>query len=187
MASSNATAAEVESRAGPRKRAMVSELVEKLERATSAVITDYRGLTVKQLDELRGQLRKSGVDYLVVKNTLARRAAEEAGVAQLSSVLTGPVGLAIGYDEISTPAKLLNDYFKANRRLPIVAGLVEGRILDADGIKAVADLPSREALLSQLAGTLQSPLTHLAGSLESVLSNFAATLDAYREKLETAA
>ena len=186
MASGTATAAEVESRAGPRKREMVAELVEKLGRATSAVVTDYRGLTVKQLEELRNELRRNGVDYLVVKNTLARRAAEEAGVGQLNPVLSGPVGLAIGYSELSTPAKLLNDYFKANKRLPIMAGLVEGQVLDAEGIKSIADLPSRDALLAQLAGTLQSPLTQLAGSLESVLSNFAATLEAYRDKLAAA-
>jgi large subunit ribosomal protein L10 len=174
-------------RAGPRKMAAVAELTDKLGRATSAIVTDYRGLTVKQLEELRGTLRASQVEYVVVKNTLARRAATEAGIGQFSEVLVGPVGLAIGYADLATPAKLLNDYFRINRRLPVVAGLVEGRVLDADGVKAVADLPSREALLAQLAGTLQSPLTSLAGSLESILSTFASTLDAYREKLEAAA
>ena len=99
----------------------------------------------------------------------------------------GPVGLAIGYADLATPAKLLNDYFRVNRRLPVVAGLVEGRVLDADAVKVVAELPSRDALLAQLAGTLQSPLTSLAGSLQSILGTFASTLDAYREKLEAAA
>ena len=183
----SATAEPVETRAGPRKHEMVAELTEKLSRATSAVVTDYRGLTVKQLEELRGQLRAQGIEYVVVKNTLARRAADAAGVGQFNGALTGPVGLAIGYGELSAPAKVLDDYFKVNKRLPIVAGLVEGQVLDAEGVKAIANLPSREALLAQLAGTLQSPLTQLAGSLESVLSNFAATLDAYREKLEKAA
>ena len=174
-------------RAGQGKMAVVTELTEKLGRATSAIVTDYRGLTVKQLEELRATLRASQVEYVVVKNTLARRAAEQAGVGQFSAALVGPVGLALGYADLATPAKLLNDYFRVNRRLPVVAGLVEGTVLDADGVKAVADLPSREALLAQLAGTLQSPLTSLAGSLESILSTFASTLDAYREKLEAAA
>ncbi len=180
-------AAEVESRAGQRKRDSVAELTEKLGRATSAVVTDYRGLTVKQLEELRASLRASGVEYVVVKNTLARRAAEAAGVGAFTSVLTGPVGLAIGYADVSTPARLLNEYFKANKRLPLVAGLVEGQVLDAKGVTVIADLPSREALLSQLAGTLISPLTTLAASLNSPLSQLAATLDAYRDKLEKAA
>jgi large subunit ribosomal protein L10 len=174
-------------RAGPRKVTAVAELSEKLSRATSAIVTDYRGLTVKQLEELRATLRTNQVEYIVVKNTLARRAADQAGAAEFSKVLVGPVGLALGYEDLATPAKLLNDYFRVNRRLPVVAGLVEGTVLDADGVRAVADLPSREALLAQLAGTLQSPLTTLAGSLQSILSTFASTLDAYREKLEAAA
>jgi large subunit ribosomal protein L10 len=173
-------------RASPRKLELVAELTEKLGRATSAIVTDYRGLTVKQLQELRMRLRNDGIEYHVVKNTLARRAADEAGVGQFSAVLVGPVGLALGYGDLSTPARILNEYFRVNRRLPIMAGLVEKRVLDADGVRAVADLPSREVLLAQLAGTLQSPLSSLAGALNSVLSNFAATLDAYREKLAAA-
>jgi len=175
-----------ESRASPRKREAVDQLSEKLNRSTSAVVTDYRGVTVKQLQELRASLRQQGVDYVVVKNTLARRAADNAGLGQFSASLVGPVGLAIGYDDLSAPARILGDYFKVNRRLPAVACLVEGQVLDAAGVKQLADLPSREALLSQLAGTIQSPLTTLAGALQSVLSNFAATLDAYRDKLAAA-
>jgi large subunit ribosomal protein L10 len=179
--------AEVPARAGPRKFDTVERLTHKLERATSAIVTDYRGLTVAQLSELRGKLRADEVEYVVVKNTLARRAAEAAGVGQFSSVLVGPVGLALGYGNLATPAKLLTDYFRQNRRLPVMAGLVEGRVIDADGVRMLSELPSREALLAQLAGTLQSPLTSLAGALQSILSTFAATLDAYREKLEQAA
>jgi large subunit ribosomal protein L10 len=178
--------AEKPMRAGPRKVEAVAELSDKLGRATSAIITDYRGLTVKQLEELRARLRNEGIDYVVVKNTLARRAAEDAGVGNFSSVLVGPVGLALGYGDLSAPARILNEYFRVNRRLPIVAGMVEKRVLDAESVRAVADLPSRDVLLAQLAGTLQSPLASLAGALNSVLSNFAATLDAYREKLAAA-
>ena len=179
--------AEGGSRAGPRKREAVADLSERLSRATSAVVTDYRGLTVKQLEELRSTLRQDGVDYLVVKNTLARHAAEEAGYGQFSAALTGPVGLAIGYADLSAPARILGDYYRVNRRLPALGGMVEGQVLNADGVKQLAELPSRDALLSQLAGTIQAPLTSLAGSLQSILSTFAATLDAYREKLAAAA
>lgn len=184
MAVSKAT--DRDSRAGPRKREAITDLAERLSRATSAVVTDYRGLTVKQLEQLRASLRQEGVDYLVVKNTLARRAAEQAGYGQFSAALTGPVGLAIGYSDLSAPAKILGEYYRVNRRLPAVAGMVEGQVLTAEGVKQLAELPSREALLSQLAGTIQSPLTSLAGALQSILSNFAATLDAYREKLAAA-
>jgi len=173
-------------RAGPRKREAVTLLAEKLARATAAVVTDYRGLTVKQLEDLRNQMRAQGMEYVVVKNTLARRAALEAGVADFGSALTGPVGLALGFGELAAPAKLLGDYYRLNRRLPVVAGWVEGTVLDARGVQSLAELPPRAALLAQLAGTLQSPLTQLAAGLSSILSNLAATLDAYRAKLETA-
>ena len=173
-------------RAGPRKHESIAKLTDQLSRATSAVVTDYRGLRVKQLEELRRRLRAEGIEYVVVKNTLARRAATAAGIEVFNPALTGPVGLALGYGDLSAPARILNEYFRVNRRLPIVAGLVEKRVLNAEAVRAVADLPSREVLLSQLAGTLQSPLSSLAGALNSILSNFAATLDAYREKLAAA-
>ena len=180
-------ATESGTRAGPRKHEAIARLTEKLTRATSAVVTDYRGLTVSQLEELRGLLRQKGVDYVVVKNTLARRAAEAAGKGEFVEALVGPVGLALGYDDLAAPAKVLSEYFRVNKRLPSVAGYVEGTVLDAEGVKTLAELPSREALLSQLAGTLQSPLTQLAGSLDSILSTFASTLEAYRDKLAAAA
>jgi large subunit ribosomal protein L10 len=180
------TAEEAAQRAGPRKRESVEDLAAKLGRATSAVVTDYRGLTVKQLEELRSQLRSQGIEYQVVKNTLARRAAERAGIAQLGTVLSGPVGLALGFGELSAPAKALSDYHRINRRLPLVAGFVEGQVLDARGVQALAELPPREVLLAQLAAALQMPLSQLAAALSSTLSNLAATLDAYRVKLEAA-
>src|SRR5258708_32153001 len=101
-------------RAGSRKVAQVEALSDKLGRATSAIVTDYRGLTVKQLEELRAKLRNDGIEYHVVKNTLARRAAEEAGGGQFSSALVGPAGLALGYGDLSPPARILNDYFRVN-------------------------------------------------------------------------
>lgn len=192
MAGSNDTtttttaAAGKPTRAGPRKVAVVDSLADKLGRATSAIVTDYRGLTVAQLEELRGQLREKGIEYVVVKNTLARRAAVEAGVGDFSSVLVGPVGLAIGYGDIAMPAKVLTEYFRVTKRLPVVAGLVEGRVTDARGVQAISELPSREVLQSQLAGTIQSPLTALAGAMESLLGQFAGALDARRAELEAA-
>jgi large subunit ribosomal protein L10 len=187
MSSVRAGDLEAPMRAGPRKVESVEKLTDQLSRATSAIVTDYRGLSVAQLSELRGRLRADSIEYVVVKNTLARRAAEAAGVGQFSSALVGPVGLALGYGDLATPAKVLTEYFRVNRRLPVVAGLVEGRVIDADGVRQLSELPPRDVLLAQLAGTLQSPLTHLAGALQSILSTFAATLDAYREKLEAAA
>jgi len=176
-----------EVRAGPRKHEAVARLTDKLTRATSAVVTDYRGLTVHQLEDLRTKLRGEDVDYVIVKNTLARRAADAAGLPQFSEVLGGPVGLAVGYGDLAAPARILSEYFRVNKRLPSVAGLVEGTVLDAAGVRTLAELPSREVLLSQLAGTLLSPLTQLAASLDSITATLASTLEAYRDKLAAAA
>jgi len=173
-------------RAGPRKKEAVTHLADVLRRASSAVVTDYRGLTVKQLEDLRRRLRAEGVEYVVVKNTLARRAASAAGVDAFADVLTGPVGLAVGYGDLSAPARILNDYFRQNRILPMVAALVDGQVLDQAGVRTLAQLPGREVLLAQLAGSLQSPLTGLAGALDSIPSTLAATLEAYGAKLAAA-
>jgi large subunit ribosomal protein L10 len=173
-------------RAGPRKLAAVQELEAKLARATSAIVTDYRGLTVAQLEELRGLLRAQDIEYVVVKNTLARRAAVAAGVGEFSEVMVGPVGLAIGYGDLAAPARVLTEYHRVNRRLPVMGGLVEGHLTNARGVQAISELPSREVLQSQLAGTLQAPLNSLAGALASLLDQFAGALDARRAELEAA-
>jgi large subunit ribosomal protein L10 len=170
-------------RASARKVASVTQLTERLSRATSAVVTDYRGLTVRQLEDLRGRLRAEGIDYVVVKNTLARRAAVESGAEDFAAVLTGPVGLAIGYGDLSTPARILFEHFRSTRTLPLVAGLAEGQVLDADDVRTLAELPSREVLLGRLAAALLGPLSALAAALDAPLSTFAATLDAYRDQL----
>jgi len=170
-------------RAGARKVASVTHLTELLSRATSAVVTDYRGLTVRQLEDLRGKLRAEGIDYVVVKNTLARRAAVEAGAEGFATVLTGPVGLAIGYGDLSAPARILFEHFRTTRTLPLMAGLAEGQVLDGNEVRTLAELPSRDVLLSRLAGALLGPLSGLAAALESPLSTLASTLEAYREKL----
>jgi large subunit ribosomal protein L10 len=169
------------------KAEQVELLTEKLKTAKVAVLTDYRGLTVTQIQELRGKLRSGDVEYRVIKNTLARRAAEAAGVKALEAELKGPVAIAFGYDDLSTPAKLINEFVRATRlKLDITGGLVEGRVFSPDQVKQLADMPSRETLLSQLAGTIQSPLARLAGALQTPLSTLAGALESYQKKLEAA-
>lgn len=172
-----------ETRAGSRKIAAVTQLTEKLSRATSAVVTDYRGLTVRQLEDLRARLRAEGIDYMVVKNTLARRAAVDAGAAGFADVLIGPVGMAIGYGDLSAPARILFEHFRSTRTLPLMAGLAEGQVLDGNEVRTLAELPSRDILLSRLAAALLGPLSMLAAALDSPTSTLAATLEAYRDKL----
>src|ERR1700736_2469904 len=136
------------------KAEQVEQLTEKLKKAKVAVLTDYRGLKVSQIQELRGKLRTADVEYRVVKNTLARRAAESAGYKALESELKGPIAIAFGYDDLSLPPRLINEFVRTTRlKVEIVGGLVEGRVFDRDQIKQLADLPSREVLLAQLLGT----------------------------------
>ncbi|MGI8609522.1 MAG: 50S ribosomal protein L10, partial [Candidatus Dormibacteria bacterium] len=170
--------------ATPKKVERVEEVSEKLRRASGVVITDYRGLTVAQLQDLRRKLRAGGVDFLVVKNTLARRAASENGMAELEPALVGPVGLAVGYGEAVTTAKLVNDYIKATRLLAITGGMLGNHLIDADSVKQLAELPGRDALLSQLAGTLNHSVAQLASALNGAVSKLANGLEAYRQKLE---
>lgn len=169
------------------KAEQVDLLTEKLKNAKVALLTDYRGLTVTQLQDLRGKLRTGAVEFRVVKNTLARRAADAAGVKELETELEGPVAIAFGYDDLSAPSKLINDWVRATRlKLDVKGGLVEGRIFTPDQVKQLADMPSRETLLSQLAGTIQSPMAQLAGALQSPLSMLAGALESYQKKLEAA-
>ena len=169
------------------KAEQVDLLTEKLRKAKVALLTDYRGLTVTQLQDLRGKLRTGDVEFRVVKNTLARRAADAAGVKDLEAELAGPVAIAFGYDDLSAPSKLINEWLRATRlKLDVKGGLVEGRIFSPDQVKQLADMPSRETLLSQLAGTIQSPIAQLAGALQTPLSTLAGALESYQKKLEAA-
>lgn len=169
------------------KAEQVELLSEKLKRAKVAVLTDYRGLTVSQIQDLRGKLRGGDVEYRVVKNTLARRAAAAAGVAGLEKELDGPIAIAFGYEDLSLPSKLINDWVRATRlKLDVKGGLVEGRVFSPDQVKQLADMPSLETLLAQLAGTIQSPIAQLAGALQTPLSTLAGALESYQKKLEAA-
>ena len=169
------------------KAEAVEVLTEKLKKAKVAVLTDYRGLKVSQIQDLRGRLRTGNVEYRVVKNTLARRAADSAGYGELESELKGPIAIAFGYDDLSLPPRLINEFVRTTRlKVDMVGGLVEGRVVNRDQIKQLADLPSREVLLSQLLGTLQSPVAQLVGILQTPVQQLVGVLDAYKSKLEAA-
>lgn len=169
------------------KAEQVELLTEKLKKAKVAVLTDYRGLRVSQLQELRGKLRGADVEYRVIKNTLARRAAEAAGYPALKDELKGPVAIAFGYEDLSIASKVINEFVRTTRlKLEVVGGLVEGRVFSADQVKQLADLPSREALIAQLMGTLQSPVAQLVGIMQAPLQQLLGVLEAYKNKLEAA-
>ena len=169
------------------KAEQVELIAGKLKRAKVAVLTDYRGLKVSQIQDLRGRLRAGDVEYRVIKNTLARRAAEAAGHPGLQSALKGPVAIAFGYDDLSLPSKLINEFVRTTRlKLDVKGGLVEGRVFSPDQVKQLADLPSRDSLLAQLLGTLQSPVAQLVGIMQTPVQQLLGVLDAYKSKLEAA-
>jgi large subunit ribosomal protein L10 len=168
-----------------KKVEQVQRLTDKLRHAKVAVLTDYRGLTVAQLQDLRSRLRTADVEFRVVKNTLARRAAAEAGNEALQSELKGPVAIAFGYDDLGTPPKLLADWARATRlKLDIVGGLVEGRVFGPDQVRQLADLPSREVLLAQLLGTLQSPVAQLVATIQAPVQQLVGLLEARKNQME---
>ncbi len=135
-----------------------------------------------QLQELRASLRTAGVDYLVLKNTLARRAGEQAGVSELNLQLTGPTAIAISYEDISAPARLLIEYARANRRTDMVrGGIAEGQLLNAAEVRQLADLPPREVLIAQLLGVLEAPISQLAGLLDAPSRDLVGLLDAQEQ------
>ena len=143
------------------KQKIVAEITDKLTASQSTVVVDYRGLTVAELTELRKQLREAGVEFKVYKNSLTRRAAESAELSTLNESLTGPNAIAFSNEDVIAPAKILNDFAKKHEALEIKAGVIEGNVATAEEIKALAELPSREGLLSMLLSVLQAPMRNL--------------------------
>ena len=164
------------------KSLLVSEIKEKFQRSSGVVLADYRGLTVAQVTQLRARLRKAGVEYRVLKNTLVRRAADEIGVAGLESFLKGPTALAFSEDPVA-PAKILLDFAKENKlkSFQIKAGVLEGRVIGAEGVKALADLPSREVLLAMVLRGMQAPLTGMANVLQGPIRKMGYALEEVRK------
>ncbi len=170
------------------KQAIVAELKEKLTGAKGAVLVNYRGLTVAQDTKLRRQLREAGVDYRVVKNTMTRIAAQEAGLEGLDAYLEGPTAMAISTTDPVAPAKIITDFVKEHKLqvLEVKAGLVEGNVIDENGVKALASLPSREVLIAKMLGSMQSPITGLVNVLQGSIRNLVYALDAVRQQKESA-
>ena len=150
------------------KKQVVEEIADKLKASVSTVIVDYRGLNVAEVTELRKQLREAGVEYKVYKNSMARRAAEEAGLAELNEQLVGPNAIAFSTVDVVAPAKILNDFAKDHDALEIKAGVIEGNVATVEEIKALASLPSREGLLSMLLSVLQAPMRNFALATKAV-------------------
>ena len=165
------------------KKAIVAELTEKLQNAASGVLVDYKGITVAEDTALRAELRKNGVDYAVVKNTLTRFAAQNAGLGELSDSLNGTTSLAICQNDPIAPMRVINKFAKQfnGEKFVIKAGFMDGKILPLNEIIALADLPSKEVLQAQVLGTMLAPITSLAIVLKAIAEKDGAPAEAAAE------
>jgi len=169
------------------KDEFIGELQQKLGGATAFYLTDFTGLNVKQMTQFRARLRKQGVDYVVVKNTLAQRALQGLDLPDVAGFFTGPTGVVIGRDDAVAAAKALTDFAREFGDRPAVkVGIVERREVTPEQVKKLADMPPREVLLAQLAGGLQQPMARLAGGMSQLLAGFARAVDALRQQKEGA-
>jgi len=162
------------------KENIIQELKEKFEGSKAAILTDYRGLNVAEATKLRRRLREAGCDFKVAKNTLANLAAKQTGLEGLGPYLEGQVAIAFGADPVM-PAKVLSEFIREIKKMEIKAGILEGKVIDAKGVRELAELPPREVLLAKVLGGMQAPLYGFAGVLQGTLRSFVYALDAVRK------
>lgn len=168
----------------PEKAGKVAELKDLLTSSKGVVLVDYCGLTVAEDTGLRSKMREAGVKYMVAKNTFIRIAAQEAGIEGLDAYLEHNTAVAFSAEDPVAPAKILNDFSKDHKALEIKAGVLDGKVIGLDEVKAVAELPSREELLAKLVGSMQAPISGLVNVLQGTIRNFVYTLEAVRQKKE---
>jgi large subunit ribosomal protein L10 len=168
------------------KKKIVDELHERLIRSKVVIVTDYKGLNVEAMTELRRKLRETQIDYQVVKNTLLIRAAQQTSVALIQDQLKGPSAVALSFDDPVAPAKVLTEFAKKNDKLAIKAGVIKDRVLDPAGIRALAALPPREALLSQLLSAMAGVPTGLVRVLNGIPQKLMYALQAIKDQKEAA-
>ena len=164
------------------KEVFVEVVYEKMQSCKSAILADYRGLTVAAVTELRNKLRESNSDLKVAKNTLIKIAVDKIGIEGLDPYLEGPTAIAFGYDDPVAPAKILSEFARTNKDLEIKGGVLEGRVITAEGVKGLASLPSREVLLAKVLGGMQAPLYGFANVLQGNIRNFVYVLEAVRKQ-----
>lgn len=151
------------------KEQLVKEIADKLKRAQSVIVFDYRGLTVAEVTALRAEMRKAGNEYIVVKNSMVERACDEIGIdASVKAMLKGPSAFAIGYEDAVSPAKVLKETVKKLKKCEIKGGIVNGKVSDAAAIDALAELPPKEVLIARMLGSMMSPISGLAIVLDQI-------------------
>jgi large subunit ribosomal protein L10 len=169
-----------------KKEEIVTQLTKRLSQSPNIYFTDFTGVTVKSITDFRRRLRAAGVEYTVVKNTLALRAMEAASVSGVGDVMAGPTGFVFAGDNPVAAAQVLAEFSKQNEAFTVKAGLVSGRRVTAADVKRLASLPSRDEMLGQMAGLMQAPLQGFLGALHGLLYQMVGVLDALREQRATA-
>lgn len=153
------------------KKAVVEEIKSKLENAQSAVVVDYRGLTVEEVNKLRSLMREANVEYRIYKNTMMNLAVKGTQFEGISEVLAGPSAFAFGYDDAIAPARVLNGFMKETKKMQFKAGVIEGAFYNEEKIKEVAMLPSKDELIAKLLGSMKAPLSNFAYMLQAIADN----------------
>ncbi len=164
------------------KQEAADVLHEKFARAKSAIITEYAGINVEQITDMRSKLRKAQVEYRVVKNTLARKAAEGTSLEPLKDHFVGPVGIALSYDDVVAPARVLFDFNKTQAKLQLKIGILDGKLLQPADIKALATLPPLNVLRGKIIGLLQAPASRIVGTLAAPAGQVARIIQAKADK-----
>jgi len=164
-----------------KKEEVLKDLEQRFANSKVAVFADYRGLKVSDATKLRRQMKEADCELRIAKNTLTLLATKHMGVEGADEYLKGPVAIAFGQDPVA-PAKILANFIRENKLMEIKAGILDGQLIDAAGVKNLADLPSREVLLARVLGGMQSPMYGFAGSLQGLLRNFVYALEGVRQK-----
>ena len=150
------------------KKGVVADIKQKFEKAQTAVLVDYRGLNVAEDTELRNQLRKAGVEYAVLKNTMINLAIQDMGLDDMKAHLEGPTAVAFGYEDAIAPAKILSEFVKKSKKMTIKCGVCDGAYLDEAGVQALANTPSREVLIAKIMGSMMSSVSKFVYALEAI-------------------
>ncbi|GAB4320478.1 MAG: 50S ribosomal protein L10 [Candidatus Zixiibacteriota bacterium] len=166
----------------PEKVQAVDQLTEEISRAGSIFVTDYAGLTVADMTELRSQLRQAGIRYRVAKNTLLRLAARNADMPELVEYLQGPTAIAFAGDDPVIPAKVFHDFYSRLEKPRVRMFVTDRKVYTQDDLKAVASLPPREQMLAQVVASIEAPLTNFVGTLDAIIREFVGTIDALAKK-----
>jgi len=168
------------------KQQLVEQIKDNFVKAQSAVVVEYRGLTVAEVTELRAKLRAARVEMRVLKNTLVKRAADEVGLVELDSYFQGPSAWVFSKEDPVSGPKVLLEFAKTHEKLVVKGGILQNKAIEAKGVKALADLPSREVLLSQVLAALQSPMVGMVNVLQGPIRKFGYALEAVKNAKETA-